>query len=154
MTASSPMSSRRWVMRLILIAAWFGMAAGLAEGLSYLILQSMGWLSWETRLVAVDPNILWASPLVDVSLFLLIALLLLPFMWFMRRFDAVVLATGLFATATYYSFLGTSGRIQGFGMVMLSLGLGVATARWMSRNTERGLVLLRRTFIPLLGVTV
>src|ERR1700720_3721173 len=105
--ASSPMSGRRWAMRLILIAAWFGMIAGLAEGLSYLILQSMGWVSWETRLLAVDPNILWASPLVDVSLFLLIALVLLPFMWFVQRFDAVVLATGLFATATYYSFLGT-----------------------------------------------
>ena len=97
---------------------------------------------------------MWASPLVDVFLFSVIALFLLPFLRLWRRVNAVVLTTGLFASATCYSFLGTSGRIQGFGILMLALGLGVAAARWMSRNTDRGLALLRRTFVPLLGVTV
>jgi arylsulfatase A-like enzyme len=154
MKAVGPAETRHRAAVVLLIALWFGLAAGLAEGLSYLVLQANGWVSWETRLIAVDPNILWASPVVDVSLFVLIACLLLPSLWLLKRFNAAVLATGLFATAAYYAVLAVSGRIHGFGVLMLALGLGVVTARWMNRNTERGLRFLRRTLIPLISITI
>src|SRR6185437_8390436 len=62
---SVPLSS------LLSISIWFGVVAGVGEGVGLLLFQRINWRQW-ARVMHVSKEILWISPLVDLCLFLLV----------------------------------------------------------------------------------
>src|SRR2546430_16580511 len=77
-----PSGSSAPIGTLLLIATWFGIFAGLTEGVGLLIFQRINWPQWG-RLMHVSKEILWISPLVDLSFFLIVTFLV----WFLSRFS-------------------------------------------------------------------
>src|ERR1700722_915204 len=60
--------------RLLVIGAWFGLVAGLVEGLGLLAVFGYGWLTPNILIAGVTAPIIWISALVNLGLFLLLAL--------------------------------------------------------------------------------
>ena len=132
---------------VLILGAWFGLVAGLVEGLSFWVFNAAGWLTWKTRLESVDHNIVWASSLVDVLFFLAVACFLIPAFRLIRLRQQQLFATAIFATMAFYAFLGVSGRLRERGAIMLALGLGVVLSRRMARNPQRAREFLRRSLV-------
>ncbi len=137
-----------------LIATWFALLAGLLEGLSFFILQHTGGLNWQVKLTAVDQNILWASPLTDLVLFLLVAVVSAPVLWLARRTRWQVASMLVFGFLAAYAVLSVSGRMQGYGVLALSLGIAVACGRWAVVDAPAAMARLQRTLPALAGLTL
>ncbi|MGH9793473.1 MAG: sulfatase [Candidatus Acidiferrales bacterium] len=143
------------VSAILTIALWAGMAAGILEaavlwGLEFKLAH---WQILIRRLMVVDANIFWASPIVDVLFFSLLACLLLPVIWLFPKLHWPVLATGLFVTVGFYFSLTATGYFRERAAVSLAVGLGVVFSRWMKRDVRRGMRFLTRTLKPLAGLT-
>ena len=132
---------------VLILGAWFGLVAGLVEGVSFWVFNAADWLTWKTRLESVDHNIVWASSLVDVLFFLAVACFLIPAFRLFRLRQQQLFATAIFATMAFYAFLGVSGRLRERGAIMLALGLGVVVSRRMGRNPQRARAFLRRSLV-------
>jgi arylsulfatase A-like enzyme len=145
-TAVNPGESKP--VPVFLLAVWFGLATGLVEASTYLIFEATGLLSWQTNLRAVNPNIFWASTLVDLFVFLIVASFLKPFLRLLGR-RALGVAITTFATLGFYAFLAVSGRITETGALICGLGLGTVVNRWVSRDADRRLQFITKTAGPL-----
>src|SRR5439155_26049453 len=77
---TGPAVSATPVGTILLIAAWFGIVAGLTEGVGLLLFQRINWAQWG-RLMHVSEEVLWISPLVDLFFFLIVTLLV----WLISR---------------------------------------------------------------------
>src|SRR5574341_2664519 len=64
--------SERKKLDIFVVAAWFGLAAGLAEGLSRSVLQSLRVVSWDLLMSAASVKVIWIAPLFYLVLFLLV----------------------------------------------------------------------------------
>jgi arylsulfatase A-like enzyme len=137
---------------VFLLAIWFGAAAGLLEALNFLIFEYLGFLSWNTGLRGVFPDILWASPLMDAIFLLALTCLVKPMMRPLGRHGLGVVIT-VFATVGFYAVLGVSGRLKESGALIAALGLGTVVSRWVRRDPDRKLQILRRSFRPLVATT-
>ena len=133
---------------VFLLAVWFGLGFGLLEGVTYLIFEYAGWVSWQTDLRAVDQNILWASTMMDLVVCLSLACLLKPMIRLLGR-HALAVVVGVFASVGFYAFLSFSGRLSESGALVAALGLGTATSRWVTRDAERRMRIVSRTMAPL-----
>jgi arylsulfatase A-like enzyme len=129
------------------LAIWFGLAGGLLQGILAWTFQQAGWVAWKELLASVDLNVLWVSPAVNALLFFSLGVILLPVLRFLSQWQ--VIATGIFATLTFYGCLSVPGRLRERGAVMLALGCGVVVSRWMGRDVKRGMLFLRQTLAPL-----
>ena len=61
MTNRATLSQGTVTTNIFVLAAWFGLAAGLLESSGLLLLQRLGWATWDMGLWAVAPEILWIS---------------------------------------------------------------------------------------------
>lgn len=130
---------------ILQLAAWFGLVAGLVEGLSLLTLQKLDWLGWPIAKKAVSMEIAWISPLVDLALFLgLGAVLALAAKVFPRTAVAhfAVLSLGFL---TFYDWLVLVGRFRHYGCFVFALGLATVLWRWFRRRAPAALQFCRRT---------
>jgi arylsulfatase A-like enzyme len=142
------------ISSLFLTAVWFGLMGGLIEGLTYWALQGLRLLAWPVQNTSINFNIVWASTLFDLAIFLAAACPLAPLVWLFRRQRWLPMATAIFATMAFYGVLSVPGVIREFGVLMLALGMGVVLSRRLSRCLEEGLVFMRRTMTPLVTVAI
>lgn len=145
-------STRFPIRSLFLIAVWFGLAGGLVEGLTYSTLQHFRLLAWPVQNTSINFNIIWASTLFDLLIFLSVGCLLIPFVRLGRRYRWTSAITTIFATMAVYAVLSVPGLVRELGVVMLALGVGVVISRRLRRGPEEGILFLRRTIIPLAAV--
>src|SRR5712692_33735 len=138
---------------VFLLAVWFGLAAGLVEGFTYLLFEYAGLLSCETDLHAVNANILWVSPAMDLFIFLAVACLLKPLIRPLGRHALGVVVTA-FSVLGFYIFLAVSGRLSEISASVLGLGLGTVANRWVTRDPASRLQLVKKTFGPLAATAV
>lgn len=120
---------------LVTIAIWFGMVAGLAEGLLLLVFQRVNWERWGA-VVHVSKPILWISPLVDVLLFTAVALVLGLLCRFLPRLPAARIVIFVLSFLTVYDWLTLTERISHRACELLALGVAAAFTRWCGRNRE------------------
>lgn len=150
MTLRRSSGFRYWVGEVLVVAMWFGVVGGLLEGAAHWIYQITPVLSYGERFHPVDLNTLWTSPLVDIFLFGMIACVLLPALWILRKRDwrfEIIVFTALICNAL---LVGT-GRIRMGGAVVLAVGLGTVASHWMNRAA---MAFLRRSLIPLLCIAL
>jgi arylsulfatase A-like enzyme len=129
---------------LVLVGIWFGMVTGLVEGAGLLVFQRVNWARWGP-MMHVSEEILWISPLVDLILFLILALLVGSLARLARRIPAVRVFVFLLTFLTAYDWLTLTGRLHHGSCFLLALGVAVAFSRWFGRREGSALQLWKRT---------
>ena len=118
---------------LFSIAAWFGTVAGFGEGLGLLLFQRINWRQW-ARVMHVSKEILWISAVVDLCLFLLIALVIAVVSRIVRRIPAVRALVLLLTFLTAYDWLMLTGHFYRRAALLFALGVAVAFSRWFQKH--------------------
>lgn len=142
-TGSGPGRAR--AADLLAIAAWFGLVAGLLEGISRTVLQSLDGVSWEMLLSAVSVKIIWVAPFFYVVVFTLGGVVLALLSWSAPRLPMARATVFLFGLAGFTDLLSSSGRLHRWGVVMLALGLAVVLARWFAAHEKSASRFWRRS---------
>jgi cobalamin biosynthesis protein CobD/CbiB len=93
------------------LAVAFGLASGLLEGLLFLLFQRLQWLNWSSQSTPVDANILWAGPLMNLVLLVLVGFVAWAVLGWVRRIPWTASIIGLFATFTAYGLFVETQRL-------------------------------------------
>jgi arylsulfatase A-like enzyme len=118
-------------LRLIFSTAlWFGVVAGLGEGLGLLAFQRINWAAW-ARTIHVSRDILWISPLADLGFYALLALLVGLLRTCIPRWPALRTLIFLLIFFTAYDWLMVTGRLYRRAALVLALGIAMALSRWL-----------------------
>lgn len=121
---------------ILAIAIWFGVFAGVLEGLGLLLFQRLNWASWGPMLHVSLP-ILWISPLVDVCLFIIIAFVTFGIAQILGRVVGVSpfqSVTFVLTFASVYDWLALTGRLYHTSSLLLALGVAVVFSRWIAKR--------------------
>jgi MFS family permease len=124
---------------LLIIAIWFGLSAGLVEGVLSLLLQGLGLLKGLVAYLGGSVEILWIAPLVNLLLFTLVGLLMLPLASKIEPSSLLFYAVFVFAWLTAFDWLGLLliGRIYTFTIGLLAFTPALAAARlFASRRAQ------------------
>jgi arylsulfatase A-like enzyme len=128
----------------LLIATWFGIFAGLTEGVGLLLFQRINWAQWG-RLMHVSKEVLWISPLVDLSFFLIVTILVWLISRFSQRMPAIRLLVFLLTFLTIYGWLTLTNRLYHRACVILALGVAVAFTRWIAKREASSIKFWQRS---------
>jgi len=139
---SVPLSS------LLSISIWFGVVAGVGEGVGLLLFQRINWRQW-ARVMHVSKEILWISPLVDLCLFLLVGFAVAIVARIFRGMPAARVLVSLISVFTAYDWLMLTGHFYRRAALLFALGVAVAFSRWF-RKHETAAVSAWRRAAPLL----
>ena len=134
---------------LMLLAIWFGLTAGLLEGITAASLREV-----PSFAIRVSPEILWIAPTFNLVLFLLIGLGLSLLSNQLGNPRAVSVAVGLFTGVTIFGLLLLIGKLYEGAAALLSLGCGVAISRWLKAREQQLRFFLRRTLGILIAATL
>ncbi|HEY7096057.1 MAG TPA: sulfatase [Terriglobales bacterium] len=126
------------------IAVWFGVIAGLAEGLGLLWFQRVNWARWGAMIHVSEP-IVWIAVAVDVSLFVVLAFLWSGVSMFAISLKKVKYFVFLLAFLTIYDWLSVTGRLRVTSCVLLGLGVAAVFVRWMDDREQTFVRFWRRT---------
>ncbi len=121
---------------LLLIPIWFGIVTGLIEGVGLLIFQRINWAQWG-RVIHVSKQILWISPLVDLLLFLILALVVWSASRLSTRIPSIRVLCFLLSFLAVYDWLTLTNRLYHRACVLLALGVAVAFTRWFSNHQSQ-----------------
>jgi arylsulfatase A-like enzyme len=137
------------VPQVFLIAAWFGLAAGLLEGMTRTLLRGIPGFVYLN-----SPDILWIAPALNLSLFVALAagLGLALRLWGTALSTAVIAA--LFGWVGFFDLLLTLGKMSQVASLLLSLGLAVQLGRWLRGREQAVLSFFRRTIGSLLILAI
>jgi arylsulfatase A-like enzyme len=145
--------------QVLLIAVWFGLAAGMVEAVTLLVFRRAGLLTWYMRELNVSLDFLWIAPLVNVAFFIAIGLLLLVvtaplrFLPLLKHLAPADIALFVFTWLACFIPLNVPNRLRDWSMILLSLGLAVQISLWLRRRRSTARAWLRRSVVWLL-VTV
>jgi arylsulfatase A-like enzyme len=111
---------------ILVMAAWFGLLAGIVEGGLLFAIQEF----WRGMHVGVQ--ILWISPALDLLLFGVVGLVLVGVSWYLQPNMALRLAAFAFAFLTVLSWIAVAftGRLKLYALFLLSAGLATLYMRW------------------------
>jgi arylsulfatase A-like enzyme len=124
------------------IAIWFGILTGLVEGCGLLVFQN---LNQKTLDLHISTPIIWISPVVDVLLFCLLALLIAFASSLYRRIDPVRASSVLLSSLLVYDLLTLTARFSSRSRILLAIGIGFVVNRWLATHQEAGWRFCRRT---------
>jgi arylsulfatase A-like enzyme len=138
---------------VFMIGIWFGLIAGVLEGVGLLFFQKLDWLAWG-EIVHVSFPILWISPLVDWVLFLVVALALTLAFMLWPRFPAFRVAVLVLTALTLYDWLLIIRRLHHPACFLLAVGVAVVLSRWAGDRELAVAQFCRRTLPALAAIVV
>jgi len=139
--ASSPTRIRS----LLVLAAWFGIIAGLVEGVGLLLFQRINWERWGPTL-HVSEQIVWISAVANLLLFSLSVLLLSALPRLFPKTSIIRSAARLLVALTIFDWLMVTARLSALSCFLLAVGVAVAGSRSMAKHEAGFLQLVQRTF--------
>jgi arylsulfatase A-like enzyme len=107
----------------------------MGEGGGLLIFQKINSARWGPMLHVSAP-IVWIAILVDVGLFCGLALLVAAAQKLWSRIAGIPVLVFVLGTAAIYDWLSVTGRLYRWSILILSLGVGFALARWARRHEK------------------
>jgi arylsulfatase A-like enzyme len=134
---------------IITISVWFAFLSGIVEGLMFLIFQQFG------RIMAVSPEIIWVSPLVNMLLFGVLAIGLVLIARLFPRLPIARISIFLFTLLSVMDWLiiAFMERLEPYAIVVFSIGLSVVVFRWYQKREVKFQIFLRQT-LPWLAMLV
>jgi arylsulfatase A-like enzyme len=129
------------------VALWFGLLAGLVEGVALWGLQRLGWLTGPLTFLGFLVDIVWISVVFDVVLFLLVGLALTLLARLVPR--APILTVSIFSFAFLVSFdwlvILLLGHIRIWAIPFLAAGLAVQITRLVNAHRLGVVHFIRRS---------
>jgi arylsulfatase A-like enzyme len=129
---------------LLSLAIWFGIFAGLTEGLGLLTFQRINWRQWG-RIIHVSKEIVWISPVVDVLFFVMVAVVVALVSCLWSRLPVVRVLVLMLTFLTVYGWLTLTNRLYHRACWLLALGVAVAFTRWLAKHELVALRFWRKT---------
>ncbi len=153
--SSNTTQSPNPIKSILLIAAGFGLATGLVEGIGLWTLQQFGWLRGPITFLGSGPEIIWISPILDLILFGVVGLVLGLIGSFFPRLPVLKFAVYSYVFIALFALLGLflMGRISVLAIGILAAGLAVETGRRVAKY-ETALISFWPRFVTWLGVAV
>jgi arylsulfatase A-like enzyme len=130
---------------LLRLAIWIGLVTGLVEGFGLLATFGHGWLNHTIR-TGVSVEIIWISAIVNLALFLGIALIVGLVKPLLPRMVVSPIILPLFLFLGFMDWAAVSGRISPIAVLVLAAGLTTMVYRALSKRESSGLLFFRRTF--------
>jgi arylsulfatase A-like enzyme len=140
--------------RLLVLGAWCGLVAGLVEGLGLLAVFGFGWLNPNNVRAGVTAEIIWISALVNLGLFVLLALCGMLLQRLLPNVEVPRLLVPLFVFVACVDWLALSGRLGPIAVLSLAAGLTVTFNRWFQKHVSDTLSQLRRTLPAAVTIAV
>ncbi|MGC1434902.1 MAG: sulfatase [Terriglobales bacterium] len=140
--------------RLLVLGAWFGLVAGLVEGLGLLAVFGYGWLTPNNVRAGVTAEIIWISALVNLGLFVLLALCGMLVQKLLPKVEVPKLLVPLFLFVACVDWLALSGRLGPIAVLSLAAGIAVTFNRWFQKHTPNTLSFLHRTLPVVVAIAV
>jgi arylsulfatase A-like enzyme len=141
-----------WNLRMsqvLLMSAWFGLLAGLLEGITANFLRGLPGFA-----IRVSPEILWIAPAFDLVFFLLTGLsVFLASFLIPRRIDVGVWV-GLFSGMTLFALLLLVGQLHQLAALVLSIGVGIQIGRRLRDKGAQLTAFARYTFTVLIAAAL
>jgi len=133
----------------LLIGAWFGLVAGVLEGVVRTALRGVHGFVYLN-----SPDILWIAPVFDLAFFSLTAAgVCVALRWWGGMWSAAWIGA-LFTWMAFAGLLLTLGKMSQGASLILSLGLAWQAGRWLRAREHQFLLFLRRTLVPLSAVAL
>jgi arylsulfatase A-like enzyme len=129
---------------LLVIGLWFGIVTGMVEGVGLLIFQRVNWARWGA-IMHVSREILWISPLVDLILFVAVAIAVFLISRIFKSIPAFRVLIFLLAFLSAYDFLTVPDRLYHLASLVLAIGVAVSFSRWISKHETVVLRFWKRT---------
>lgn len=129
---------------LLTLGLGAGIFAGFIEGMGLLLFQRINWARWGP-MMHVSWEIVWISPLVDVTLFLSLALICNVVSRLAPRLPTVRVLVFLLTFFTVYDWLTLTSRLYQRACLLLALGVAVAFTRWCRKRESASLQFWKRT---------
>jgi hypothetical protein len=150
MAVSSSDDQRKVVINVLVIAMWFGLVAGLLEGMGSLLLQRLG------KVDGIWNEILWVSPLFDALLFGVAGVVLALAYFIYRRLPVVTLAVFLFATLTLFIWIGLAlpWDLHPVALLLLSSGVASLVTRWFHQHRTALIRFWQRSLPVIAAITL
>ena len=145
-----PSRTLSWV-ELLQLAIWFGLVAGLVEGFGMLAAFGYGWLNDNIR-VGVSAEIIWISAVVNLVLFLALAVIAGFLKPLLPRVVVPQVIVPFFLFLSFLDWVAISGRIGPLAVLVLAAGLTTMVYRALSKRESAGLPFFRRT-LPWVATT-
>jgi len=138
--------------RVFVLAAWFGLVAGILEGALFTILRlTPGGPTWLMSGRSVSLDFLWVAPLLNLGYFLLLAPGVTLMAWLLgklRRVDdarPLQLAVLVFTALGAYVLATVPDRLHEWAAIALAVGVGVRVALAVDVNTPQGFARFSRS---------
>ena len=146
MTASAPAHGETNIgfLDFFLIAAWFGIVAGLVEGVGLLAFQRINWQRWGP-MAHVSKEIIWISPIVDVVFFVGVAVGIAVLQRIWRKLPGLATVIFVLTFLAGYDWLTLTERLYHRACLLLALGVATAVTRWILPRHLGALPFFRRT---------
>ncbi len=142
-SAAAPEGSTR---SILMLAAWFGLVAGLVEGVGLLLFQRINWANWG-RATHVSVEIIWISAMWDFLLFVLAGMGVVLLARLLPKLPALRFSVFLFGALTFYDWLELTDRLTQYSVFFLALGLATALVRTFGKY-EGPLLRFWKTSLP------
>jgi len=140
---------------VLLIAAWFGLVAGLLEGIQYsFILSRPGRLPYALRWLGISSQILWISPAFNVLLFSVVTGLIALSVGSIWIGSTELVAMSILSWLSIYGSLTLAGQLSKGASLLLCSGLTVTVCRWLRGRELAGVSFMRRTLSYLAAAVV
>lgn len=143
-TAVHPVTRTLTWAELLQLATWFGVVTGLVEGFGILAAFGYGWLNDNIR-AGVSIEIIWISAVVNLLLFLGLAVVAGFFKSLLPRIVVPQVIVPLFLFLGFLDWVAISGRIGPVAVLVLAAGLATMVFRALSKRESTGLAFFRRT---------
>ena len=104
------------------------------------------------KIMHASKEILWVSPIVDLILFLLVALAVWLASRFFKRLPAVRVLVFLLAFLAAYDWLSLTGRLYPRACLLLSLGVAATFIRWLRTREVKAVRFWTRSWAYLVAV--
>jgi arylsulfatase A-like enzyme len=137
----------KYPLRVLLLAVWFGLLAGLGE-MSILTIAKF----FLNRYTHQGPQVVWTAPMADVLIFAIPGLILSFLVWRWPKFVSLGLAVFIFCFLGFLSALLRVTWLHGYASLLLAAGLAVQTARFITRHLKGFSLIVRRTMLFLIAI--
>ena len=141
MKTSAPNS----VSLTLVLALWFGLAAGFGEGLGLWLMQVFHVATWKMRQIPAPVQMVWAAPICYAILFGCAGLLLFGLERQLPRLPWTKIIVFLFSLGLFVALLSVAGRLSPLGILGLSAGFSSVFLRYYLKHETMVNAIWRRS---------